>query len=109
MKKLLIIAALMCSSAHAQQSSILITGQELLARMADNRMWVFGYVAGVADSQSGVTICIPPGQVTVGQMTDMVKQSLERVPSERHLAADIYVQATLSNRWPCNNKRGGGV
>ena len=108
MKKLLLITALLCTGAHAQQSSILITGQELLTRMADNRMWVFGYVAGVADSQSGVTICIPPGQVTVGQMTDMVKQSLERVPSERHLAADIYVQATLSNRWPCA-KRGGGV
>jgi hypothetical protein len=110
MKKLLILAAWAAVlPAQAQPSSILITGQELLARMADNRMWVFGYVAGVADSQSGVTICIPPGQVTVGQMTDMVKQSLERVPSERHLAADIYVQATLSNRWPCNNKRGGGV
>jgi hypothetical protein len=108
MKKLLIIAALMCSSAHAQQSSILITGQELLARMADNRMWVFGYVAGVADSQSGVTICIPPNTVTVGQMTDMVKQTLERIPSERHLAADDYVSVTLSNRWPCA-KRGGGV
>jgi hypothetical protein len=109
MKKLLILAAWAAVlPAQAQQSSILITGQELLARMADNRMWVFGYVAGVADSQSGVTICIPPGQVTVGQMTDMVRQSLERVPSERHLAADIYVQATLSNRWPCA-KRGGGV
>ena len=108
MKKLLLITALLCTGAHAQQSSILITGQELLARMADNRMWVFGYVAGVADSQSGVTICIPPGQVTVGQMTDMVKQSLERIPSERHMAADIYVQVTLSNRWPCA-KRGGGV
>jgi len=109
MKKLLILAAWAAVlPAQAQPSSILITGQELLARMADNRMWVFGYVAGVADSQSGVTICIPPGQVTVGQMTDMVKQSLERVPSERHLAADIYVQVTLSNRWPCA-KRGGGV
>ena len=107
-QKLLLAGLLLSCSVHAQQSSILITGQELLARMADNRMWVFGYVAGVADSQSGVTICIPPGQVTVGQMTDMVKQSLERVPSERHLAADIYVQATLSNRWPCA-KRGGGV
>jgi hypothetical protein len=108
MKKLLIIAALACSSAHAQQSSTLITGQELLTRMSSNMMWVYGYIAGVADSQSGITICIPPGMVTVGQMTDMVKQSLERVPSERHLAADIYVQATLSNRWPCA-KRGGGV
>jgi hypothetical protein len=102
------IAALMCSSAHAQQNSILITGQELLNRMNNNIVWVYGYVAGVADSQSGTTICIPPNTVTVGQMTDMVKNSLERIPSERHVAADLYVQATLSNRWPCN-RRGGGV
>jgi hypothetical protein len=108
MKKLLIIAALMCSSAHAQQSSILYTGQDLYTRMTSSPALVNGYVAGVADSQSGVTICIPPNTVTLGQMVDMVKQSLERVPSERHLAADIYVQATLSNRWPCA-KRGGGV
>jgi hypothetical protein len=108
MKKLLIIAALMCSSAHAQQASILYTGQDLYTRMTNDRALYLGYIAGVADSQSGITICIPAGQVTLGQMGDMVKNSLERVPSERHLAADIYVQATLSNRWPCA-KRGGGV
>lgn len=94
--------------AHAQQSSILYTAQDLYTRMTSSMPFVHGYVAGVADSQSGVTICIPPGQVTLGQMTDMVKQTLERVPSERHLAADIFVTATLSNRWPCA-KRGGGV
>lgn len=109
MKKLLIITALLCGSAHAQQSSTLYTGQDLYTRMGSAMSFVHGYVAGVADAQSGVTICIPPGQVTLGQMTDMVKQTLERVPSERHMAADIYVQVTLSNRWPCNNRRGGGV
>jgi hypothetical protein len=110
MKKFLILAAWAAVlPAQAQQSSILITGQELFNRMTENRMWVFGYVAGVADSQSGITICIPPGVVTVGQMTDMVKSALERVPSERHLAADIYVQAALSNRWPCSGKRGGSI
>jgi hypothetical protein len=46
--------------------------------------------------------------VTLGQMADMVKNTLERVPSERHLSADLYVQATLENRWPCK-KKGGGV
>jgi hypothetical protein len=95
--------------AHAQPSSILYSGQDLFNRFANDRPFALAYIAGVADSQSGVTVCIPPGQVTLGQMGDMVRQSLERVPSERHLAADIYVQATLSNRWPCNNKRGGGV
>ena len=108
MKKLLIITALLCGSAQAQPSSVLYSGQDLLNRMTSSLALVHGYIAGVADSQAGITICIPPGQVTLGQMTDMVKQALERVPSERHLAADIYVQATLSNRWPCG-RRGGGV
>ena len=93
---------------QAQPSSILYKGQELLNRLSDDRISALAYIAGVADSQSGITVCIPPRQVTLGQMADMVKQTLERVPSERHMAADIYVQATLSNRWPCA-KRGGGV
>jgi len=105
----LIFSALLCGSAHAQPSSILYTGQDLFTRFTSDRPFVLAYIAGVADSQSGVTVCIPPGQVTLGQLADMVKQTLERVPSERHQPADIYVQATLANRWPCNNKRGGGV
>jgi hypothetical protein len=108
MKKLLIITAVLCSGAHAQQSSILYTGQELFTKFSSDRLSALAYIAGVADSQSGVTICIPPGRVTLGQMADMVKQSLERVPSERHLSADVYVEATLSVRWPCA-KKGGGV
>jgi hypothetical protein len=107
--KLLLAGLLLSCYAHAQPSSILYTGQDLFTRFTSDRPFVLAYIAGVADSQSGVTICIPPGQVTLGQMGDMVKQSLDRVPSERHMAADIYVQATLSNRWPCNNRRGGGV
>jgi hypothetical protein len=102
----LLLASLL--PAQAQTSSILYTGQELHSKFGSDRATALAYIAGVADSQSGVTICIPPGQVTLGQMGDMVRQSLERVPSERHVAADIYVQATLSNRWPCARK-GGGV
>ena len=109
MKAALILAALLCSNASAQPSSILYTGQDLFTRFTTDRPFALAYIAGVADSQSGVTICIPAGQVTLGQMGDMVKQSLERIPSERHLAADVYVTVTLGNRWPCNNKRGGGV
>jgi len=107
--KLLLSTLLLSCSAHAQPSSILYSGQELLNRFNNDRLSALAYIAGVADSQSGVTVCIPPGQVTLGQMADMVKQSLERVPSERHMAADVYVQVTLSNRWPCNNRKGGGV
>jgi hypothetical protein len=106
MKTAALILAVLCCGAQAQQSSILFTGQELYTRLTTMPVWAYGYISGVADSQSGITICIPPGIVTVGQMGDMIKQSLERVPSERHLAADIYVQVTLSNRWPCARKGG---
>lgn len=108
MKAALILAALLSTNVQAQQSSILITGQELHTRLTSNLMWAYGYISGVVDSQSGVTICIPPNTVTLGQMADMVKQSLDRVPSERHLSADVYVTVTLGNRWPCARK-GSGV
>lgn len=104
----LILLSLLGAAAHAQPSSILYSGQELYNKLTNDRLSAMGYIAGVADSQSGVTICIPPGQVTLGQMSDMVKQTLERLPSERHLSADIFVQATLEKRWPCA-KRGTGV
>jgi hypothetical protein len=107
MKQALILAALLCGSAQA--TSTLYSGQDLFTRFTSDRATALAYIAGVADAHSGVTICIPPGLVTLGQLGDMVRQSLERVPSERHLAADVYVQVTLSSRWPCNNRRGGGV
>lgn len=106
MKRLLIIA-LLAPAAHAQSNSTYLSGQELYRRLTGTDgqiMMAYGYIAGVNDSRAGATICIPPGLVTLGQMADMVKQSLERVPSERHMSADIFVEATLSNRWPC--KRG---
>ena len=106
--KSIIFAALACTGAHAQSSSIMYTGQDLYTRITSNQAIANGYIAGVHDSQAGVTICIPPNSVTLGQMVDMVKQTLERAPSERHLPADIYVQVTLSNRWPCA-KKGTGV
>jgi hypothetical protein len=109
MKKVLLsIVLLVSASAHAQPSSILYSGQELYNKLSTDRLSAMGYVAGVADSQSGVTICIPSSTVTLGQMSDMVKALLEKVPSERHLPADIFVQAALENRWPCK-KKGGGV
>lgn len=69
---------------------------------------VHGYISGVQDSRAGITICIPPNTVTLGQMFDMVKQTLERLPADRHLPADIFVEASLSGRWPCA-KKGTGI
>lgn len=107
MKKLILLS-MFCVSAHAQNGSIMYSGQDLYTRMTSNPALANGYIAGVHDAQSGVTICIPPNMVTLGQMSDMVKQMLERTPSERHLPADIFVQAALEQRFPCK-KKGGGV
>lgn len=106
--KLLGLVLLASLSAHAQPSSTLYTGQDLYNRLSNDRIAALAYIAGVADSQAGISVCIPAGRVTLGQMADMVKQTLERVPSERHMSADIYVQATLESRWPCA-KKGSGV
>ena len=108
--KLFLILAACCVAlpSIAQPSSIMYSGQDLYTRITNNQAIANGYIAGVHDSQAGVTICIPPNTVTLGQMVDMVKQTLERAPSERHLPADVYVQVTLSNRWPCA-KKGTGV
>jgi hypothetical protein len=108
MKKILLFAVFGCAGVGAQPNSMLYSGQELYNKLNNDRLSALGYIAGVADSQSGVTVCIPPGQVTLGQMADMVRQTLERIPSERHLSADIFVQATLEKRWPCG-KRGSAI
>lgn len=111
MKRFLILAAwCVALPSGAQTSSIMYSAQDLLTRLnGDGRSIALGYIAGVADAHSGVTICIPPGFVTLGQMADMVKQTLEKVPSERHLSADLYVRASLERRWPCPKKKGDGV
>lgn len=102
--KLLGLLLVASASAHAQPSSNMYTGQDLYNRLTSSPALANGYIAGVHDTQSGITICIPPNTVTLGQMSDMVKQTLERLPSERHLSADIFVQVALEQRWPCAKK-----
>jgi hypothetical protein len=105
MKRFLILAAwCVALPSVAQPSSTMYTGQDLYDRLKNSPALANGYIAGVHDTQSGITICIPPGRVTLGQMSDMVKQTLERLPSERHMSADIFVETTLSTRWPCAKK-----
>lgn len=111
MRALIFAAALVATGVQAQQHSTYLSGQELYRRLTGNEgqlLMAYGYIAGVNDSRAGATVCIPPGIVTLGQMADMVKQTLERVPSERHQSADVFVEATLSNRWPCA-KRGSSL
>jgi hypothetical protein len=103
--------ALSMSAAHAEFKD----GNKLLRELrGDNidQVHAMGYVIGVADALRGITHC-PPSNVTVGQLSDMVKQHLEASPSTRHLTADVHVGFVLKQAWPCanNNSKGtrGGV
>lgn len=101
MKKVLAITILGISlSAHAE----FFDGNRLLqlfksSQLVDNEI-AYGYAAGVADQTSGVLHCAP-GNVTIQQLGDMVVDTLLKNPSERHKTGDMFVRATLMNKWPC--------
>lgn len=62
-----------------------------------------GYVAGVYDSNTGVTFCTP-SSMTLGQIADMSQKYLETNPSVRHLPAEAIIVYFLSKSWPCAKK-----
>jgi hypothetical protein len=103
MKRIIIIAALVCGSAHAE----FMDGNKLLADMQNPqetwRMFAMGYIAGVADAGRGTYNC-PPANVLLGQANDAVRQHLEANPTMRHYSADIIINYVLGKAWPCAKK-----
>jgi hypothetical protein len=71
-------------------------------------MHALGYVMGVADAFYGVTYC-PPGNVTAGQITDMVRNFLENNPAIRHQSADRHVHHVIQSAWPCEQRKRRGT
>lgn len=105
MKKLLLVAALMCGAAHAE----FFTGNDLLGKLNGDfgdKMVAMGYVIGVFDTTRSEAHC-PPENVTAGQVRDMVKNHLEAMPTIRHLSADVQVRYVLNRAWPCAKKGSG--
>lgn len=103
MKRIIIMAALICGSAHAE----FMDGNKLLTDMQSPqetwRMFAMGYIAGVADASRGTQNC-PPANVLLGQANDAVRQHLEANPTTRHYSADIIINYVLSKAWPCAKK-----
>ena len=103
MKRIIIIAALICGSANAE----FMDGNKLLSDMQSvdsaERMFAMGYIAGISDAGRGVHSC-PPPNVTIGQMRDAVRQHLEITPTLRHYSADIIVNHVLKKAWPCQSR-----
>ena len=86
-------------------------GNSLLQRMnsdnAHERVQAMGYVMGVHDVFSKVSVCSPQN-ITVGQLRDLVKDYLERNPAIRHYSADSLAVNIMKQTWPCPSK-GRGV
>ncbi len=102
MRKLALIAALVCGTAHAE----FMTGNDLMGRFNGNdiqQMVALGYVMGVFDATMDATHC-PPANVTAGQVQDIVKNHLIATPATRHYAADAQVRYILGKTWPCAKK-----
>jgi hypothetical protein len=96
---------LLCGSAHAEFK----TGNQLLSQLRGDTtdyIHAIGYITGVYDTLQGVTHC-PPGNVTAGQVTDMVRNYLEANPDNRHNTADRLVGLVLRRAWPCASSSGG--
>jgi len=111
MKHIILCTALLVGGAARAE---FFDGNTLLQRMTGNhseQMNALDYVMGVADSYNGKEFCPRSGNITSGQINDVVKVYLERNPSLRHLTGDLLTMVALSQVWPCpkNNQRGNGV
>ena len=112
MKKLLILGAC-CLSLHAQAE--FKDGNQLHNQMQKEFGSVdwfnaIGYVTGVADTLTGITVCGPTtgAGVPAQQVYDIVKQYLQENPVVRHLSGDRLVGRALERVFPCP-KKGTGV
>ena len=61
-----------------------------------------GYVAGVNDAVTGVSVC-PPDGVTVGQLVSVVLKFMRANPELLNLTADQVVERSLAAVWPCKH------
>lgn len=100
MKHLILTAALVASTAaHAE----FYDGNKLYSRLtgqASENTAAMNYIMGVTDAFQGSVVCVPEG-VTAGQLADMMKQHLEKVPAARHLGGSDHVLFVLKKAWPC--------
>lgn len=102
MKYAILLLAL-ASPVHAG----MINGNYLLEQMQNKlpvaQTFSSGYIAGVHDSTARILFC-PPSELTLGQLSSMVKNHLVDNPATRHLGADIIITGMLGDIWPCAKK-----
>ena len=104
MKALVAVGLLAAGVAQADSSINYIDGNNLYGKLTGESIdliFAYGYISGVSDTGQGVTHCADRN-VTIGQITDMVKQHLTNYPQDRHYQADNIVIHVLKGTWPCS-------
>jgi hypothetical protein len=98
-------------AASQAQSTVVFDGNELLRRCltpSSSARYGFcvGYVAGIAETlhdfgaPPGLRVCIEDG-VIHGQLKEVVVNSLQARPQDRHLQPHLLVSRALSQAFPC--------
>jgi hypothetical protein len=103
MKRLIAALAIVASTTASAE---FLDGNALLSRLNSNAVdtsMALGFVVGVHDAGHGVVHC-SPANITAGQVSDMVKFTLNNHPQERHRPAWFIVHWTLQTAWPCPKK-----
>ena len=100
-----ILATLLAASTAAQASWY--DGNDLHkffnANDAVSRGFILGFVTGIASAWDNDLFCLP-ANVTPGQLSDVVRSRLNRIPEQRHKGAEIIVAAALVVAYPCSDK-----
>lgn len=107
MKRWASVILLAASTAQADSGMNYINGNTLYGKLtgeAIDLIYAYGYISGVSDTGQGVTHCLD-ANVTVGQLSDMVKQYLSVNPEIRHYQADTLVVHVLKSSFPCRKSR----
>lgn len=107
MKALVAVGLLAAGVAQADSSINYIDGNNLYGKLTGESIdliFAYGYISGVSDTGQGVTHCLN-ANVTVGQLSDMVKQYLITNPEVRHYQADTLVVHVLKSSFPCKKSR----
>jgi hypothetical protein len=106
LKHIITTLALVASTAASAQ---FYTGNQLLERMdsedPQHKMLALGYVAGTVDMTRGTYHCAP-WSVSLGQVRDLMQNSIRNDPVNRHLSAAILVAKALVTVWPCEKTTG---
>jgi hypothetical protein len=100
-----IIGLFLIGLTTSANSNNFMTGDKLYLLMTGNslsQLESINYIMGVSDTI--LPVLCPPGPVTVKQVFDLTKKTLEKFDKDRNKNASDFVIIGLNQEFPCKNK-----